>query len=67
MLLGKKLKLIKKPDKEKEKQLREQIENEGGLEKGDMPAMIISAFLVFIPVAAVVLGLIVLLAWLFLR
>ena len=52
MLLGKKLKLIKKPNKEKEKELREQIEKEGGLEKGDMPAMIISAFLVFIPVAA---------------
>lgn len=67
MLLGKKLKLIKKPNKEKEKELREQIENEGGLEKGDMPAMIISAFLVFIPVAAIALGLIVLLAWLFLR
>lgn len=67
MLLGKKLKLIKKPDKEKEKELREQIEKEGGLEKGDMPAMIISAFLVFIPVAAVALGLIILLAWLFLR
>lgn len=67
MLLGKKLKLIKKPNKEKEKELREQIEAEGGLEKGDMPAMIISAFLVFIPVAAVALGLIVLLAWLFLR
>lgn len=67
MLLGKKLKLIKKPDKEKEKELRDQIEAEGGLEKNDMPAMIISAFLVFIPVAAAALGLIVLLAWLFLR
>lgn len=66
MLLGKKLKLIKKPNKEKEKELREQIEKEGGLEKGDMPAMIISAFLVFIPVAALALGLIVLFAWLFL-
>ena len=67
MLFGKKLKVIKKPDKEKEKELREQIEAEGGLEKKDMPAMIISAFLVFIPVAAVFLGLIVLFAWLFLR
>lgn len=67
MLLGKKLKLIKKPDKEKEKQLREQIDQEGGLEKGDMPAMIISAFLVFIPAAALALGFIVLIAWLFLR
>ena len=67
MLLGKKLKSIKKPDKEKEKELRKQIEEEGGLEKNDMPAMIISAFLVFLPVAAVALGLIVLLAWLFLR
>lgn len=67
MLFGKKLKLIKKPDKEKEKNLREQIDAEGGLEKNDMPAMVISAFLVFLPVAAVALGLIVLLAWLFLR
>lgn len=67
MLFGKKLKLFKKPDKEKEKNLREQIEAEGGLEKNDMPAMVISAFLVFLPVAAVALGLIVLLAWLFLR
>lgn len=67
MLFGKKLKVIKKPDKEKEKDLHKQIDEEGGLEKKDMPAMIVSAFLVFLPVAAIALGLIVLLAWLFLR
>ena len=55
MLFGKKLKLIKKPDKEKEKQLREDIENMGGLEKKDVPAMILSAMLVILPVALLAL------------
>ncbi len=63
MLFGRKLKLIKKPDKNTEKKLREDIENEGGLEKKDMPAMIMSAYLVlFIPVLIVV-GLLLLLFW----
>ena len=55
MLFGKKLKLIKKPNKEKEKQLREDIENMGGLEKKDVPAMILSAMLVILPVALLAL------------
>ena len=54
MLFGKKLKLIKKPNKE-EKQLREDIENMGGLEKKDVPAMILSAMLVILPVALLAL------------
>ena len=55
MLFGKKLKLIKKPDAEKEKQLREDISEMGGLDKKDVPAMILSAMLVILPVALVVL------------
>lgn len=63
MLFGKKL---KKPDPEAEKKLREDIENAGGLEKKDLPAMILAAYLVIIPVVAVLLFLFVLLAYLFL-
>ena len=51
MLFGRKIKVIKKPDEDKEKKLREDIESEGGLEKNDLTAMILSAFLVIIPVA----------------
>jgi len=59
-------KKLKKPDPNAEKKLREEIEAHGGLEKGDLPAMILSAMLTFIPVAALVLGLFCLIAWLFL-
>lgn len=55
MLFGKKLKLIKKPDEEKEKKLREEIEEQGGLDKKDIHAMILSAYLIIIPVALLVL------------
>ena len=64
MLFGK-LKGLKKPDPEKEQKLREEIEEMGGLEKKDVPAMLLSAFLVILPVAFVVLGLFCLLAFLF--
>ena len=57
----------KKPDLEKEEKLREEIYNEGGLEKKDLPALIFSAYLVFIPIALVLLLLLCLLGWLFLR
>ncbi len=57
-------KRLKKPDPEAEKALRSQIEAEGGLEKKDIPAMLISAFLVFFPVVLIALFVIVLLAWL---
>ena len=51
MLFGKKLKLIKKPDKEAEEKLRSEIEANGGLEKNDFLAMALSAFLViFLPI-----------------
>ncbi len=58
-------KKLKKFDPEKEKTLREEINANGGLEKQDLPAMIISAFLVFLPVAILVLGLFALIAFLF--
>ena len=54
-MFGRKRKLLKKPDEEKEKKLREDIESEGGLDKKDLPAMILSAYLVIIPVVAVIL------------
>ena len=50
MLFGK-LKGLKKPDPEKEQALRDEIKQDGGLEKGDMKAMILSALLVFMPIA----------------
>ncbi len=57
---------LKKPDQKKEDDLREQLENSGGVEKKDMLAMILSAFLVIIPVAALALGVMVLFMFLFL-
>ncbi len=65
MLFGK-LRKLKKPNPEAEKELREQIDAEGGLEKNDMKAMIIAALLVIMPVAVVVLLLFALLGWLLL-
>lgn len=53
---------LKEPDPESEQQLRDQIKAEGGLEKKDMPAMIIAAFLVILPVAIAALLAIVLFA-----
>ena len=53
---------IKKPDPKKEEQLKEEIEKDGGLEKHDRKAMIISAYLIILPVCLAVLALIVVLA-----
>ncbi len=58
-------KRLKKFDPEKERELREEIEANGGLEKGDGFAMVVSALLVFIPAALIVLGLIALIGYLF--
>ena len=58
-------KRLKKFDPEKEKELRDQIEKEGGLEKNDALAMVISALLVFLPVIFVLLSAIAVLALLF--
>ena len=58
---------LKKPDPEREQKLRNDIEKEGGLEKKDMPAMILSAWLAIVPVCALVLVGIALLALLAFR
>lgn len=60
-------KIFKKPDKKAEEKLREDIETSGGLEKKDIPAMILSAYIVFLPIALGMLLLIYLVARLFLR
>ncbi len=52
-------KQLKKPDPEAEQRLLDEIEAYGGLEKNDVAAMIISAMLMILPVAAVLLLLIV--------
>ena len=57
---------FKKPDKEKERQLKQEID-EFGLEKKDLPAMILSAYIIIIPVVLLVLGIFALAAWLFVR
>lgn len=51
-------KRLKKPDPEAEQKLRDEIEANGGLEKNDVAAMIISAMLVILPVTGVLLLLI---------
>lgn len=57
-------KRLKKPDPEVERKLRNEIEEYGGLEKKDLPAMLISAFLVIMPVAIAALLFLVLIVWL---
>ncbi len=56
-------KRLKKFDPEKEAELRAQIEQEGGLEKNDLLAMVISALLVLVPIALGVLLLLVLVGY----
>ena len=58
-------KKLKKPDPAAEQKLRDEIEAEGGLEKNDIPAMIISALLVFMPVVGILLLLLVSFVFLF--
>lgn len=60
-----KWKKLKKYDPEAEKQLLDEIEAAGGLEKNDMKAMIIAALLVILPVILIIFVLFVLMAWLF--
>ncbi len=59
-------KIVKKPNPEKEKELRDGIEESGGLDKKDVPAMLLSAYLIIIPIALAVLGIFALVGWLFL-
>ena len=58
-------KRLKKPDPEAEQKLRDDIEAYGGLEKNDIPAMIISALLMILPVVGIILLLFVALMLLF--
>lgn len=51
---------LKPDDPEKREKLKDQLEREGGLEKHDMLAMILSALAVFLPAALGVLLLLVL-------
>lgn len=52
---------IKSEDRmlEDEKELMDQVKNEGGLDKKDTFAMILSAYIVIIPVVLLALGLLV--------
>ena len=59
-------KFFKKPDVEKQKKFREELEDSGGVEKKDIPAMIFSAYLVIIPVVIAVFLLFCFVAWMFL-
>ena len=59
-------KVFRKPNKEAEEKLRRDIE-EHGVEKKDIGAMIFSAYLVFIPVILLLLGIFCLVAYLFVR
>ncbi len=51
---------------ESERNFREQLEREP-LEKKDVPAMILAALIVFVPALLFVIGLFLLLSWLFFR
>ncbi|MBP3370827.1 MAG: hypothetical protein J6L85_08750 [Clostridia bacterium] len=67
MLIKNFKRIFKKPDRENEEKLREEIEDEGGLEKKDLPALILSAYMLIIPIALVALLLFYLAAKLFFR
>lgn len=52
---------MKKDNREKQEKLQQELKNEGGLEKKDMPAMILAALGVILPVVLLVLALLALL------
>lgn len=58
-------KRLPKPDPEAEEHFREELYNNGGLEKNDLAALIISAFIVILPVALLALLVICAVAFLF--
>lgn len=60
------LKKLKKYDPKKEQALYDEIQENGGLEKNDLLAMILSALLVIMPVALILFIAIVAFAFLFL-
>ena len=49
-------KRLKKDNKEEAERKAEEMQQGGGLEKNDLPAMLLSAFLTIIPICCVVLG-----------
>ena len=55
MSLFRRFRSLKRDSSEKEAGLREQLGREGGLEKGDFFAMVVSALLVFLPICLVLL------------
>lgn len=60
-----KFKKIFKFDPDREEKLRNEIEENGGIEKKDMPAMILSAYLTIIPIVLGILLLFALVAYLY--
>ena len=61
------LRRLPKPNPEKEKKLREEIEKDGGLEKNDEKAMIFSALIVILPICFALLAIITVIAFLIFR
>lgn len=59
-------KFFNKKSKEKEEKLNQEIDENGGLEKKDMLAMVLSAFLTIFPICTlIIIGLGLLVLWLF--
>ena len=56
---------LKKYDPTKAEALADEIHRGGGMEKGDLKALILSAFMVFLPIALGILLLFALVAWAF--
>lgn len=56
---------LKKSTPEMEENFRKELEENGGLEKNDLKAMIIAGFITFMPLAIVLFLLIALFCWFF--
>ena len=55
MSLLKRFRALKRDNSEKEASFNEQLKREGGLEKGDFSAMVVSALIVFLPICLILL------------
>ena len=64
-MLIEKFRKLKKYDPKKAEALADGIHRGGGMEKGDLKALILSAFMVFLPIALGILLLFALVAWAF--
>ena len=64
MLFNNLRRIFSKPDKKKEDERKREIDKLG-LEKNDIPAMILSAYAMLLPMAFLVLGTIAIVAYLF--